>query len=288
MYGGSYDTIRPSFEYGGTDGKLSYFVDGSYDHNALGIENPTPSHSAIHDVTDQLKTFAYLSYIIDDTSRVSFMGSASYSNFQVPNTPGLSAGTSPDGNPWLPGNFDSSTLNEQQREQNYYGVLTYQKSVGDFNGQISVYGRSSGVHFRPDQIGDVYFNGVASDVERKLFSGGLQADASYNLGDKHTIRGGVMALDEVVFANSATTVFPVDANGDPNGALQTIVDNHRLTALFAGGYLQDEWKIFEKLTLNYGARFDVFNSSFDNECQLSPRANLIWQPSDSTTLHAGY
>jgi outer membrane receptor protein involved in Fe transport len=288
VYGGSYDTMRPSFEYGGTDGKLSYFIDGSYDHNDLGIENPTPSHSAIHDTTDQLKTFAYLSYIVDDTSRVSFMGSASYSNFQVPNTPGLPAGTSPDGNPWLPGNFDSSTLNEQQREQNYYGVVTYQKSVGDFNGQISVYGRSSGVHFRPDQTGDLYFNGVASDVERKLFSGGLQADASYELGSHHTIRGGVMALQEVVFANSATTVFPVDANGDPNGALQTIMDNQRLTALFAGGYLQDEWKIFEQLTLNYGARFDVFNSSFDNECQLSPRANLIWQPTDSTTLHAGY
>ncbi len=239
-------------------------------------------------MTDQLKTFAYLSYIIDDTSRVSFMGSASYSNFQVPNTPGLPAGTSPNGNPWLPGNFDSSTLNEQQREQNYYGVVAYQKSVGDFNGQIAVYGRSSGVHFRPDQIGDLYFNGVASDVERKLFSGGLQADASYELGSHHTIRGGFVALDEVVFANSSTTVFPVDGNGNPNGPLQTIVDNHRLTALFAGGYLQDEWKIFEKLTLNYGARFDVFNSSFDNECQLSPRANLIWQPTDSTTLHAGY
>jgi outer membrane receptor protein involved in Fe transport len=166
--------------------------------------------------------------------------------------------------------------------------VTYQKSVGDFNGQVSVYGRSSGVHFRPDQTGDVYFNGVASDVERKLDSGGLQADASYELGSQHTIRGGVMALDEVVFANSATTVFPVDANGDPNGPLETIVDNHRLTALFAGAYLQDEWKIFEKLTLNYGARFDVFNSSFDNECQLSPRANLIWQATDSTTLHAGY
>jgi len=288
VYGGSYDTIRPSFEYGGTDGKWNYFVDGSYDHNALGIENPTPSHSAIHDVTDQEKMFTYLSYIIDDTSRVSFMGSASYSNFQVPNTPGLPAGTSPDGNPWLSGNFDSSTLNEQQREQNYYGVVAYQKSVGDFNGQIAVYGRSSGVHFRPDQIGDVYFNGVASDVERKLFSGGLQADASYELGSHHTIRGGLMALDEVVFANSATTVFPVDGNGNPNGPLETIVDNHRLTALFAGGYLQDEWKIFDKLTLNYGARFDVFNSSFDNECQLSPRANLIWQPTDSTTLHAGY
>ena len=288
VYGGSYDTIRPSFEYGGTDGKLSYFIDGSYDHNALGIENPTPSHSAIHDVTDQEKLFSYLSYIIDDTSRVSFMGSASYSNFQVPNTPGQPAGTSQNGNPWLPGTFDSTTLNEQQREQNYYGVVTYQKSVGDFNGQLSVFGRASGVHFRPDQIGDLYFNGVASDVERKLYSEGLQADGSYDLGDKHTLRGGAMLLSETVFANSATTVFPVDGSGNPTGPQETIMDNNRLKAMFAGVYLQDEWKMFSKLTVNYGARFDVFNSSFDNEYQLSPRANLIYKPTDSTTLHAGY
>src|ERR1017187_4378858 len=156
MYGGSYDTIRPSFEYGGSSGNFSYFVDGSYDPNALGIENPTASHSAIHDVTDQEKMFTYMSWILDDTSRVSFMGSASYSNFQVPNALGLPAGMTPDGSQqWVPGaTFDSSTLNEQQREQNYCGVVTYQKSVGDFNGQFSVFGRSSGVHFRPDQTGD--------------------------------------------------------------------------------------------------------------------------------------
>ena len=39
----------------------------------------------------------------------------------------------------------------------------------------------------PDPNGDLVFNGVASDVDRILYSGGLQADASYNLGDKHTI-----------------------------------------------------------------------------------------------------
>ncbi len=89
MYGGSYDTLRPSFEYGGSEGKLNYFVDGSYDHNGSGIENPTASATPIHDTTDQYKMFTYLSYILDDTSRLSFMGSASYSDFQVPNTPGL-------------------------------------------------------------------------------------------------------------------------------------------------------------------------------------------------------
>src|ERR1700677_4380376 len=73
MYGGSYDTLRPSFELGGSKGNWNYFIDGSYDHNDLGIENPTSSHDAIHDTTDQYKTFMYASYIIDDTSRISFI-----------------------------------------------------------------------------------------------------------------------------------------------------------------------------------------------------------------------
>ena len=78
------------------------------------------------------------------------------------------------------------------------------------NLQASVFGRNSDVHFTPDPVGDLFFNGVASDVDRNLYSGGLQADASYALGDKHTIRGGVMVLDEYVSADSTTTVFPVD------------------------------------------------------------------------------
>src|SRR5581483_10684620 len=43
LYGGSYDTFRPSVEAGGASGNLSAFVDASYDHNDLGIENPTPN-----------------------------------------------------------------------------------------------------------------------------------------------------------------------------------------------------------------------------------------------------
>ena len=53
-------------------------------------------------------------------------------------------------------------------------------------------------------------------------------------------------------------------------------------------YLQDEWKLTPQLTFNYGARFDLYASSFDDENQVSPRANLVYQPTDRTTLHAGY
>ena len=298
VYGGSYDTIMPSFELGGAKGNMNYFVDGSYDHNALGIENPTSSKSAVHDVSDQFKGFTYLSYVLDETSRISLLGGASYANFQVPNTPGLQNDpdnySAPGGTPWVPGTFDSSVLNENQNEQNYYGVVAYQKSAGDFNMQVATFGRVSTVHFTPDPVGDLFFNGVASDVQRDLYSAGVQADASYQLGDKHTLRGGVMLMDEYLSAASSTTAVLMDStdpssfNPLPGSPTTTIQQNNVEHALFAGLYLQDEWKIVPKVTLNYGVRFDLYDASFDKEHQPSPRVNLIYQPIDATTLHAGY
>ena len=292
LYGGSYDTFRPSFEYGGSEGKFNYFIDGSYDHNELGMENPTSDSTAIHDETEQFKTFMYGSYIIDPSSRITMMASASYADFQVPNTPGVTVTN------WAPtmqadgllpsGTFNSANDNENQNEQNYYSVLTYQKSAGDLDYQVSAFGRESEQHFTPDPIGDLYLNGEASEVHRYLYSGGVQADGSYQLGEYHTIRSGGLFLAEGTQNNSSTEVFAVDSSGNPTGPLANITDDHPLYGLFAGLYLQDEWKIFSTLTLNYGARFDVYSSSFDAENQLSPRVNLIYKPTKTTTLHAGY
>ena len=216
------------------------------------------------------------------------MASASYSDFQIPNTPGQPPGTAPNGAPWLPGTFDSSLLDENQNEQNYYGVVSYQKSAGDLNLQSSVFGRESSVRFMPDTTGDLYFNGASSYVERGIDSGGAQADGSYDLADTHTLRGGLFFLDEKASTRTRTSVFPVDGDGNPTGPAFAIVDDPSVRAVFLGSYLQDEWKLGSALTLNCGLRFDVFNSSFDNENQLSPRINLIWQPTTRTTLHAGY
>ncbi|MEJ1973668.1 MAG: TonB-dependent receptor [Lacunisphaera sp.] len=288
LYGGSHDTVNPSFSTGGSAGPASYFVSGGYNHNDLGIENPTSSTTAIHDTTDQWKLFSYASRLLDSGSRLSVMLSGSGNDFQVPNTPGLAPGTSPDGNQWTPGTFDSAGLDENQRERNYYGIVTYQKSAGDLNYQLSAFARESDVHFLPDVAGDLFFNGVASDVARRLRSAGLQLDGSYGVGAAHTVRGGASVLAEGVSADATTTVFPVDADGNPTGPSFAVANHDRLHGTFAGAYLQDEWKLTPTVTLNYGARFDVFSSSFDDENQLSPRLGLIWQPTANTTLHAGY
>lgn len=297
MYGGSHDTLRPSFEYGGTQGNWNYFLDGSYEHNDLGIENTTASPNAIHDNTDQYKTFLYASRILSDTSRITLMGSASYADFQVPINPDQQIQSQADGNPWTPqldptlglGNPTPNDLNDNQNEQNYYGVAAYQLSAGDFNTQLSAFGRSSSAHYVPGDVdASLYYNGgEASDEARTLYSGGIEDDTSYNLGDKHTIRGGFMGMEERVQSDTTTWVFPT-TGGVATAPMESITQDNAPHALFAGIYLQDEWKILPKVTINYGARFDEYSSSSDNENQLSPRINMIYQPFDKTTLHAGY
>src|SRR4051794_19212524 len=89
VYGGSFDTIMPSFEYGGVAGKLNYYFTGSYLHNGIGIENPTGTANPIHDNTDQYRIFGYSSYIIDDTSRFVLLTSGYHGDFEIPNTPGV-------------------------------------------------------------------------------------------------------------------------------------------------------------------------------------------------------
>ncbi len=284
VYGGSFDTIMPSFEYGGVTGKLNYYFTANYLHDGIGIENPTRTANPIHDDTDQYKIFGYSSYILDDTSRLVLLTSGNHSDFQIPNNPGQT----PEFTDMGRSTFNSAKLNETQVEQNAYAILTYQKKIDDFNMQASVFTRYSSVLFRPDNVGDLIFNGVASRVDRDIFSNGIELDASYKLNDQHTLRGGFFFNEQHATVGTATLVFPVDANGNQTSDVPLrVVDNGGKYGYLYGLYLQDEWKPFEQLTINFGGRFDIVDA-FSHENQLSPRINIVYQPFASTTLHAGY
>jgi hypothetical protein len=81
IYGGSRQTIMPSFDYGGSFGKTEYFVAGQGNWNDLGIESATPGLNAIHDQTAQGKFLGYLSTMLDDSTRLSLISGLSYSTF---------------------------------------------------------------------------------------------------------------------------------------------------------------------------------------------------------------
>ncbi len=250
-YGGSYDTSHVGLASGRSSGKTDYYFNGSYLQDSLGIENPTSSARAIHDNTEQYKAFAYISHKLTDTSSLSFIFSGSHAKFQIPNNPDQTSILE------FGEDFpitDSSLLNETQTEQSYYGVVAYKQTVGDLSFQIAQVNRYSGVLFTPDENGDLYFNGVASRVFRDIMTNGVQGDFTYQAGDAHTLRGGLLFDTETARAHNTVAVFSAD-NVDP-GTGQiiadeppfTIEDDHFKRGYDATLYLQDEWKISDRLT----------------------------------------
>ena len=287
VYGGSHGSITPSFEYGGTAGQTQYFVSGRYFGSQLGIENPTPANEAIHDRTAQEKGFLYLSTVIDPTSRLTFISGVSNGLYQIPNNPGQPSNNTAFG----VSSFDSSMLNERQQEFNQFNVVAYQKSADGFDYQLSYFNRYSQLHFIPDTVGDLVFNGVASDVYRQSVVNGIQEDTSWRIGFAHTLRFGFSASAERSLVNNASVVLPLANPADPTAgtidAPFSVFDSSSKTGWLLGSYLQDEWKINNQLTLNAGLRFDQMYQYVDAN-QLSPRVSLTWKPYDGTTFHAGY
>jgi outer membrane receptor protein involved in Fe transport len=292
VYGGSHSTITPSFEYGGAVGQTQYFVSGRYFGSQLGIENPTPANEAIHDRTAQEKAFLYVSTVLEPTSRLTFISGFSNANFQIPNNPGQPANFAALG----VSDFNSATLNERQQELSQYNVVAYQKSIEDIDLQLSYFNRYNQLHFRPDLIGDLVINGVASDVYRQSYINGIQEDTAWRIGYAHTLRFGFNVSAERSLVTNISSVLPADASGNqatdpvtgnPIDTPSAVFDSSSKTGWLLGSYIQDEWKITNNLTLNAGLRFDQMYQ-YVNANQFSPRVSLTWKPLDGTTFHAGY
>ncbi|MCU6452458.1 TonB-dependent receptor [Sphingomonas sp. A2-49] len=285
LYGGSHDTIEPSFTYGGSSGRSNYFVSGDYRHDSLGIESVDGRSDPVHDDTDQYQGFAYVDHILNDSNRISFVGGYSNQWFQIPNPVGLQ----PDGS-WSVGGqtaFPSEALDQRQLERTGFGQLSILHDDEPLTIQASLFARYSSLRYRPDVLGELLFNGQAQAAFKQDFTIGGQADGVYHLGDAHTLRGGMLLTRDRSDSDTSTSVFPVDASGAQAGEPLSIADRDAKTAFTASVYLQDEWTLAPTLTLNYGARFDRY-AGYRTENQLSPRANLVWQPDARFTGHIGY
>jgi outer membrane receptor protein involved in Fe transport len=305
-YGGSRQTIQPSFEYGGTFGStcpktapppgsattsslaadcypgVQYFFSGRYLQTNEGIENPLPTLNPVHDFSQQEKGFAYMSTFVDPYTRLSLIAGTATNTFQIPNVFNGPLNASVVVPVFGTSTFNSAQLNENQFEQTQYGVLALQRSVNGFDGQLSYFTRYNDLHFAPDPVGDLLLNGIASDISRKSYANGIQGDGSYVLTPAHTLRAGFTVSGEQTWVDNTSLVEVL-----PAGVPVSITDDVAKLGWLAGIYAQDEWKITDRLTMNVGARFDQMWEYVDAN-QLSPRLSFTYKPFENTTLHAGY
>jgi hypothetical protein len=297
LYGGSHGTFTSSLQYGGVSGNTEYFFTGRFTVNELGIENPTPAKDAIHDHTQQEKFFSYTSTVLPDNARWTMITGASAGDYQIPNN----RGQAPQFCTPTTCSFNSALLNERQSEQNYYGVLAYQNSTAFADYQFSYFSRYSNLHYMPDPVGDLIFNGIATDITRTSFMNGIQADSAFRIAPDHTLRAGIVLSAEQTNVSNNAAVFLADPAGilpqkpadpknpTPAGAAAPInvLDREDKLGWLAGVYIQDEWRITNKFTINAGLRFDQMWQYVDAN-QLSPRISAVYKPWDGATLHAGY
>src|SRR6202050_5395234 len=286
VYGGSHSTLQPSAEYGGSAGNFSYYLTGDYKQNNLGIESPDGSSDPLHDHTTQGHAFGYFEQILDPQNRISLIVGLSNDHFEIPNQRGLQPGT---GYQVLgQTDFLSDNLNENQHELADYAILSWQHSQGDLNWQTSLSARYTSLHFAPDWVGDLLYNGIAQNAFKDDTAFAWQTDGSYKIPDSHTVRAGLYVQHDSADSETTSNVLPINAAGAQTRDIPlTIPDNGTQSQVIESVYLQDEWKVLEPFTLNFSVRFDHY-SAYSSGSQLSPRVNFVWQLGSGTTVHGGY
>ena len=75
--------------------------------------------------------------------------------------------------------------------------------------------------------------------------------------------------------------------GQPAITPISVAANLNRINLVYGVYLQDTWRITDRLSLDVGSRWDRV-TGFTTNSQFSPTINFVYKPRDDTTVHAGF
>jgi hypothetical protein len=168
LYGGSFGQFQPSLAYGSAVGPFEYYVTGSYLRSDRGFENPTSSPNSIHNSTEQVRGLVNMAYLLDDRTRVAFIGGTNQSRFRDPQHPG-SAGAI---HRLRPEQLRQRDLRARQWQRSSFGVLAVQHSRDALDVQLSAFVRQTSISYVPDTVGEVVLSGVAAETRKRNYLAG--------------------------------------------------------------------------------------------------------------------
>jgi hypothetical protein len=282
MYGGQRDTVQPSFQYGGCDGKFSYYVSGLYSMSNSAFSSATPGPDAIHNSTIQGQGFGFFTYWLNPTTKLSLITSVAASNNELPNQANLTplyklVGT---------GNYPSADINSYLNFRDYLGILALNGAPSpELTYKIAYAAHYISQAYTPDNVGELIYQGVASTAFHSDLDNTLQGDLTYKLGD-HTLGAGGYLGEYGVESDDNSLVFTLPT-GTGHLSPVGVINNSNKINLLSGIYLEDTWQITEKLRANFGVRWDRL-SGYTYNNQIDPDINFVYMLRPDTTLHAGF
>jgi outer membrane receptor protein involved in Fe transport len=305
LFGGSNQTVNPSFEYGGTVGeKFRYYVLNSYTTTNRGIEPPTLGHSIFHGQSERNQTMFRGDYQHDNKNNFTLLFLNSIAKYQIPTAPGGEVDPSGLVLPLLQASrpgfspVASQQIDEIQKENNQYAHLVWRHDVSSNQFfSLAGYFRHTRATFKTDPFNLLAYTAdpaepfSAGDQDRTAYSGGLRLDYTYVHSKEHLIKTGVQ-IDRTQAINK-TRLFgfnrldPNDPESDPTGPLIGINADNRLIGYRQEFWIQDQWSPNDRWTFNLGVRGDAVQY-LRNEGQVSPRVGVTYKHNQSNVFHAFY
>jgi hypothetical protein len=288
---GQRSTFTPSFQYAACTGGLSSYVSLLYNQSNRAFDSATPDPDAIHDRTQSGQAFGFFAYPIDSTMKMTLLLSGASSTNQLPNVPDLDPEFLLAGVPNPP---NSAAIGSHLDFGDYLAVVSLIGTPSsELNYQIAYSEHGISQRFRPDPVGELVYQGVASTASHIDHDHTLQGDLTDSLGS-HVLGTGFYFGDFLVSANDSSLVFPLNAAcANTDGCAQSstvptnVINNTEASNVVLGVYVNDLWQISPQWRANVGLRWDHLNG-FTERGQLDPTINVIFAPAQDTTIHAGF
>jgi len=299
MFGGSNETLNPSFEYGGTVGeKFRIYLQNSFTSTNRGINPPTLGKTIFHDQSNRNQTFFRGDWQVDNQNSVTWLFLNSLAKFQIPTRPDLMA------NPTIVGliqgensGFEpvkSQDVDEFQKENNQYSHLVWRHDLSH-NQFFSLAGffQHSRATFETDPLNVLSYTEnteepfSAGSQDRWIYSGGIRFDYSHRVNPDHLIKTGFQIERNQAVNKTRLSAFARDAGGDPMGGVISRNADNRTIGWREEFWIQDQWTPWEKWTFNLGVRFDQIQAlTYDG--QVSPRVGATYAMSPNHVFHVFY
>jgi hypothetical protein len=294
MFGGSNETVNPSFEYGGTIGeKVRFYVLNSFVSTNRGIEPPTLGKTNHHNQSEKNNTYLRGDYQHDNHNNVSWIFLNSVAKYQIPTIPHL--GANPDVLALLPVGFApnaSQSVDQFQKENNQYTQMVWRHDVNASNFfSLGAYFRRGRADFHTDPLNALAYaddvnSAQTSNQRRTAYSGGVRFDHTWVPDSHHLVKTGFQV--DYTRANNTAQIFAFDTSGGaPAGPVITREASNQNIQTRQEFWIQDQWSVNDHWTFNLGVRGDAIQG-FYNEGQVSPRVGITYKHNQSNVFHAYY
>ena len=321
VFGGSNETVLPSFEYGGTVGdRFRFYVMNNYRTTNRAIDPPTLGQSIFHGQGESNQTFLRGDYQLNNRNNVTWLLLNSVANSQIPTQPGQAPNEEIRGlirdhtqQGFTP--VPSAEIDENQEEHNQYSHLVWRHDI-DANRFVSMAGyfRHSRATFTTDPYNVLAYTSdagepfSASHQDRWGYAGGIRLDYTHVLNPRHLLKAGFQ-FDRTMSKNK-TRLFAfargeeeeehedemdehdeIDEHGHDHGrpvdGVLTRNADRRVIGYREEFWIQDQFTPNERWTINLGLRLDNIHGYIE-AFQVSPRIGVTYTPNNRHAFHAFY